>query len=286
MPATNAKPRALRRGVPWTMQHSPARPGRRQGTPRGYFELSRRPLHIFVFLFPLIAAYEAGSILYLGQRDGFTETIRAHSIILGFFQDFGIAGRFLPGVALATVLVVWHILSGERWRVRPAVVPLMILESLAWTIPLLVLVALVKSTGTPAHLSPAAATPLPPGDVFAALPWQARATVAVGAGLYEELLFRMIGIAALHLVLVDLARMSDRAGSILAVVLTSVAFVFYHDVVATNGQFDALKATQLLCAGAYFGAVFLYRGFGIVVGVHALYDVAVLVVFPALAGHS
>lgn len=284
MPATNAKPRALRRGVPWTMQHRPARPGRRQGAARSYFDLSRRPLHIFVFLLPLIAAYEAGSILYLGQRAGFTETIRAHSIILGFFQDFGIAGRFLPGVALATVLVVWHILSGERWRVRPTVVPLMILEALAWTIPLLVLVALVQRTGTSAHMTPALAGPT--GDVIGALSWQARATVAIGAGLYEELLFRMIGIAALHLVLVDLARMSDRAGSILAVALTSVAFVFYHDVVAANGQFDALKATQLLCAGAYFGAVFLYRGFGIVVGVHALYDVAVLVVFPALAGHS
>jgi hypothetical protein len=284
MPAAEAKPRAIRRGVPWTMQHKPARPGRRQGGPRGYFELSRRPLHILAFLIPLIAAYEVGSILYLGRRDGFTETIRAHSIILGFFQDFGIAGRYLPGVALATVLLVWHILSGERWRIRTTVIPLMILESLAWTIPLLVMIALVQRTGAPGGLGPALGGPT--GDVLASLPWQARATVAVGAGLYEELLFRMIGIAALHLVLVDLARMSDRAGSIVAVALTAVAFVFYHDVVAPSGHFETLKAAQLLCAGAYFGALFLYRGFGIVVAVHALYDIVALVVLPAHAGGS
>jgi membrane protease YdiL (CAAX protease family) len=237
-----------------------------------------------LFLAPLIALYEVGSSLYLSDGHGFTETIRAHSILLGFFQDFGIAGRFLPGLAILTVLAVWHIFSGDRLRVRLWVIPAMALESLAWTIPLMVLLALVGDTtraGHAAELMPCAAVP---GEVLTSLPWQARATISIGAGLYEELLFRMIGIAGLHLILVDLGRLSNRIGSVIAVGLTAAAFAAYHDPIGADGAIQWPRAIQLTCAGAYFGGVYLSRGFGIVVAVHALYDIFVLIVFAAGRG--
>jgi membrane protease YdiL (CAAX protease family) len=265
------------------MQHRPVRAGRASNA-QGYLELSRKPLHILLFLAPLIVLYEAGSSRYLSSSNGFIETIRAQSIMLGFFQDFGIAGRFLPGIAIATVLAIWHVLAGDRLRIRPWVLPVMVLESLAWMIPLLVLVTLVSETGRSGHaaaISPAAAMP---GDDLTQLPWQARATISIGAGLYEELLFRMIGIAALHMVLVDLGRLSHRTGSIIAVLLTAAAFAAYHDPIGTDGAIQWPRAIQLTCAGAYFGWVYLSRGFGIVVAVHALYDIFALIVLTGRSG--
>jgi hypothetical protein len=251
--------------------------GGRAGT--GYLALSQRPLTILAFLIPLIVLYEYGSAVYLSDAaHGTLETIRAHSFLLGFFQDFGLAGRFLPALALISVLLVWHGLSHQPWKVRPTTPPLMAVESILWTIPLLVLILLVEqvlgrgATPTPAaEFAPAA---------IAARPWQARATIALGAGIYEEMVFRMIGMAALHLVFVDLARLTERAGRILAVIVAAGAFALYHDPSWSGGAVSASSAVPYFVAGCYFGAVYLQRGFGLAVGVHALYDILVLVILP------
>jgi membrane protease YdiL (CAAX protease family) len=265
------------------MQHRPLTPSRRGA--RGYLELSRRPLHILAFLLPLVLFYEIGSAIHLADAThGTIDTIRAHSILLGFFQDFGVVGRFLPGAALIAVLVVWHIFNHDRWRLRPLIIGGLTVEAMVWTIPLVVLIALLQyAAGSPAR-APAAAQALLSGPAtMAEMSWQARLTISLGAGLYEELLFRMIGIAALHLVLVDLARLSDRAGSILAIAISAAAFAVYHDITTATGEFDIIKAFALLGAGVYFGIVYLARGFAVVVGVHALYDIFVLVVLPPAA---
>lgn len=250
----------------WVMQHKPVQRGSRKGGGGGlgYFELSRRPLHILALLLPLIVAYEIGSARYPA------ENIRAHSVLLGFFQDFGIAGRFLPGLAMVTVLLVWQVLSNDRWRLRPLVLAGMLAESLVWSIPLMVMLALLYKTGA----SPAAAAD---GPQLADLPWQARLTISMGAGLYEELLFRMIGVVALHMVLVDLGRMNERLGTVLSVLLAAAAFAAFHDVIDSHGHLQVLLALQLMFAGSYFGFLFVTRGFGIAVMVHVLYDVFVLV---------
>ena len=104
-------------GIGWTLQHRPQTARRRSDT--GYSGAAQRPLTILIFLFPLIIAYEVGSRLYLSSAETASgQTIRAHSVILGFFQDFGIVGRFIPAIALITVLVVWHVINADGWRVR------------------------------------------------------------------------------------------------------------------------------------------------------------------------
>jgi membrane protease YdiL (CAAX protease family) len=264
------------------MQHRPVTVSRRG--PAGYFALTQRPLHVLAFLLPLIILYELGASHHLANAaNGALETIRAHSMLLGFFQDFGLFGRFLPAAALITVLLVSHALHKDRWKIRPLVLLLMLVEVIIWTVPLLVLMLLVKSldgsgggwAAAAAELSAAAMSPL---QALQDRPWQARATVAIGAGLYEELVFRMIGMTLLHLIFVDLAKLKESTGRGLAVLGTAVAFALYHDHTWQGSSIDVWHALPFLVAGGYFGMVYLHRGFGIVVGVHALYDVLVLVV--------
>jgi membrane protease YdiL (CAAX protease family) len=256
------------------MQHRPVTVSRRG--PAGYFALTQRPLYVLVFLLPLIVLYELGTARHLGSTaGGGLETIRAHSMLLGFFQDFGLVGRFLPAAALITVLLVSHALHKDRWKLQPLLLLLMLVEVVIWTVPLLVLMLLVKSLDSGADLAAAATAPL---QALQDRPWQARATVAIGAGLYEELVFRMIGMSLLHLIFVDLAKLKERTGRALAVLGAAVAFALYHDHTWQGSAIDLWHALPFLVAGAYFGLVYLHRGFGIVVGVHALYDILVLVV--------
>ncbi len=242
-----------------------------------YSAIIQKPLSILAMLVPLILAYEVGSRLFLSSVEtAGVQSIRAHSLLLAFFQDLGIAGRSFPSIALVSALLVWHIVSNERWRIRAAAVLGMYGESLALTMPLVVFFGLIQlALGGPGAPPPAVQTD--PSNPLAALPWQAAAVVSIGAGIYEEFLFRLIGVSALRLILIDLGRISPRTGTAIAVVLAAAAFAAYHDVSGPGGGVDAFKAASFLAAGLYFGSVFVMRGFGVAVGVHVMYDVCALI---------
>ena len=246
--------------------------------PVGYWALSVRPLHVLAFLTPLIVLYEVGSVLHLSAPAG-ARTIQAKNLLAQFFETFGLAGVFLPGAALVTVLVVWHVLTGDRWRVRPGVLAGMLLESAAWMLPLLVMgaVHLRAIAASRAGTDPAGAGLVEAGAALDDLSWQARLTIAVGAGLYEEMLFRLVTIALFHFVLADLLRAARPTADVVAVAAAAVAFALYHDTALSAGGTNWPQLAFLTVAGAYLGTVYFVRGLGIVVATHALYDVMVLV---------
>lgn len=254
-----------------------------------------RPLHILVFIAPLVVLYELGTLFYLSsQQGGPQQTIKAHRLVGDLFHAFGIAGVYLPAAALLTILLAWHVLANDRWRVKPWIIASMLLEAVVWTLPLLVLSAMHTRTmgsGAAGHAAAQLADSLGVlasgggsggGGPDAAtdwlrLPWQARVTIAIGAGLYEELLFRFMGVAFLHFMLRDVARFKEGVAATISVVGAAIAFALYHHTRLGTGELDWPRMLFLTAAGLYFGMLYILRGFGIVVGTHAIYDVLVLV---------
>jgi hypothetical protein len=103
-----------------------------------------------------------------------------------------------------------------------------------------------------------------------------RLMLALGAGIYEELLFRVIlvsGIAALAERLFGWGR--GAAGTV-AVVMSATIFSAFHYI----GPYgDALRLDSFLfrlLGGVAFSVLYLLRGFGIAAWTHALYDMLVL----------
>lgn len=229
---------------------------------------------MLVFLLPLIILYEVGSAVYLsGGRGGIPQTIKAHRLFEDLFEMMGAVGLYLPAIALVTVLLTWHLLTRDKWRIKPMVIGMMGMESVAWTLPLLVLGSLhLRTFG-----GPAAAQAV---DDWSQLAWQARATIAVGAGIYEEMLFRLVGVALLHFIFADLVGLRSSAASGAAVVCAAVAFAMYHQVRFESGAINWPWLLFLTAAGLYFGMLYILRGFGITVATHALYDILVLVLLP------
>lgn len=245
-----------------------------RGVELGYFAQARKPLHILVFLLPLLVAYELGAILYLSGDGGQPTTIAAWGMLARFFEMFGVFGYHLPATLLVTVLLVWHFLEHDPWTVRVPVLVGMAMEACLWTVPLTILLIVLQSVLSAGGSLPAQAQAGGTATLHA-LPWQAKLTISAGAGLYEELLFRMIAIAAIHAVLVDVMRLSNWAGGVVAVVVSAGAFALYH--VHTGGPAVGLAwLVPYFVAGLYFGGLYLARGFGLVVAVHFLYDVVAL----------
>ncbi len=245
--------------------------------PVPYLVRSRQPLAILAFLLPLILAYELGLALLLRSGDGVL-TNKAHETLLQFFDVFGITARgglYLGGAAIVVVLLVWHLLARDPWRIDLATPGLMAVESLALTIPLIAVGVIIG--GTPAMEWSYQGVDEQASPDLAALGIWSRLAISIGAGLYEELLFRMMLIAVIHTLLVDVGKVSSWVGGVIAVVLSAAAFTWYHPLQDAGGAGISLrKVVFYFLAGLYFGAVYVVRGFGIVVGTHALYDVAVV----------
>ena len=95
-----------------------------------------------------------------------------------------------------------------------------------------------------------------------------------GAGIYEEALFRLLLLPPAIWLLGMFSITRDwRVG--LAIVATSVLFSAAHYVGAQGEEFQWFSASFRCLAGVFFATLFVYRGFGIAAGTHALYDVLV-----------
>jgi hypothetical protein len=261
-----------------------------------YWSLSTRPLHGLVVLLPLLAMYELGAIFFLtDMRTGVQSTIAARKLIAQFFEVFGAFSFTLPGLALVTVLLTWHIVSKDSWKLRGWVLVGMLMEAALWALPLVVFAAVVQRAA--AAMAPAFVA-VGCGDAFACvapnptaaiggMSIPARATIAIGAGLYEELVFRFLAIAGLHFLVKDLLQGTETAARIVAVCGSALAFAVYHPLYDPMDPTHALQWTRLiffLGAGLFFALVYLYRGFAIVVYAHAIYDIIVLVLLKEMQG--
>lgn len=233
-----------------------------------YGERSREPLTILAFLLPAVLFYE-GRLLFASAAGGERLVNKAQHEIFRVLAELGLGpvGLALPGIALVLVLLLWHLLLRKPWRVDPPTLLWMAAESAAMAVPLLVLAKLLAAA------VPAAATAGGVGE----LDLGGRIAVSLGAGLYEELLFRLLLLAALHTVLVDLLRMPDRAGTAVAVAIAAVLFAAYHPL--GEGGEAWRRGGFFLLAGLWLGLLMVWRGFGITVGAHALYDIVVLTAF-------
>ena len=109
----------------------------------------------------------------------------------------------------------------------------------------------------------------------------------IGAGIYEELVFRLILICILMLLFQDVLRLSHKNSIILSVLVSAGLFSAHHHIVFVNGQLAlsaAFNGTEFgfrTIAGVYFAVLFAIRGFGITAGTHAFYDIIATIINAA-----
>jgi hypothetical protein len=102
--------------------------------------------------------------------------------------------------------------------------------------------------------------------------------VSLGAGLYEELLFRVILVGGLLWGGRKLLGWGPVASGMFATVTGALIFSAFHYVGAYGDPFTVQSFTFRTLAGLAFSGMYVVRGFGITAWTHALYDVFLLVV--------
>jgi len=243
-----------------------------------YLRISMQPWTSLVFIAPMLVLYEVG-VLLLGStatRNGADVWLRS------FLELIGLGQYFLLPVMVCGILLAWHYLLRESWTLRRDVLGWMLLESLAlaW---LLLLIAQAQ------------------GSIFAQLEGDTSLAVAastgagrglfsrmigyLGAGIYEELLFRLM-LLPVVIGLLRYAGLRPQASVSAGIILVSLVFSAVHyrldlaigpwESVTRYGDAWSLSTfTFRFLAGIFFAVLFQLRGFGIAAGSHALYDIAV-----------
>lgn len=234
----------------------------------GYLAQSQTPLMALLFVLPILILHEIG-VREFGTLSGhmLEYRIAAFALMTRFFQACGASGRYLPALAVVAILLTWHIARRDAWRFNLHLLPLMALESLAWATPLVGVYLLFSPAST--HALPAANGKL-------------AASLYLGAGVYEELVFRLAAFSVLSLLLTDIARQSTKWTTPLIVVISAVAFSCYHMLGSSHIPWQSFVFTAL--RGIYYGIIFIERGFGLSVGTHTAYDLLYLLL-TQYSGH-
>ena len=239
---------------------SPAPLGPLTRAAEGYWVESRQPLASLVFIAPLLVTYEAG-VLLMGPeavQNGADALLRQLLELVGFGQYF-----LLPFLTVC-ILLGWHHTTHRPWRLSRGLLWSMAGECLLLTITLWLLAQLqgiLLQTGA-----------RPIGQRIVSI--IEHAVSYLGAGIYEELLFRLI---LLSLTVWGLGKsgLGPRGRLVAGLLFTSLLFSAAHYVGQYGDDFGWNSFLFRFLAGVFFSILFVYRGFGIAAGTHAGYDILV-----------
>ncbi|MEA1950223.1 MAG: CPBP family intramembrane glutamic endopeptidase [Planctomycetota bacterium] len=232
---------------------------------KNYWVQSRGPLASLLFILPLLAVYEFG-VLRLGPnavRNGVDVWLRQLLDLFGFGQYF-----LLPLLTIG-ILLVWQYTSRQPWRVSRGVLCGMAVESLLLAVCLRMILHMqdvFSQTFSSQHAAGAVWANI--SSTFSNL------VMFLGAGIYEELLFRLIFLSVAIWALRQFG-MKPKPSVVAAVVLTSLLFSAAHYIGAQGESLQVFSFTFRFIAGVFFCMLFVYRGFGIAAGTHAAYDIVV-----------
>ena len=213
-----------------------------------------------VLVFPLFLAYQVG-VMFSPTINGVDFVTRAMYGAVGSSRDNYLALQ----LALAVLFLCYVAYMREQGRFSlKAMVPL-VAESALYAITLGTLIVLIMQKLLGLELA------IRFGATGQAI------VVSLGAGVHEELIFRL-GAMAGGLVVLDKLGIELRLSLLIALVGSALLFSAAHHIGTHGDAVDTSVFTYRALAGVAFGLIFYYRSLAHAVYAHFLYDVYVLVI--------
>ena len=228
-----------------------------------YLLKSRTSFYSFLFTLPLFFLYEV-NILFLSWDDILVVRNGADFLMRNILESFDIYGLYGLGLVFFLGLLVTYIFfikEDQQHEVNVNFLFIMLAESMLWSVVLYFLLFKFMVL----LMNPVGKTILQ------------QVTLAIGAGIYEEFLFRVLLIAGLSGILGFVFMWDKTFKNIIAVVLSGGIFSAFH-FMGEYGDFFSMELFLIrFFAGLILGVLYMYRGFGITAYTHSIYDLIVLI---------
>ena len=247
-----------------------------------YWAATKHPWACVLFVLPLLAVYEIG--LFLTPAAGPEELRNGADVWLrSALSSLGVSATYGAPCLIVAILLAWVLISRQGWPSdRLGVWIGMAAESAAYALLLLAL-----SQGLWHLLLRADHVLGQPSQRIAVLQWTSRTSRSapepmwgqivsyLGAGIYEETLFRLMLFGGLLRIFGWAEAKPSLMGIGLAAFTSALLFAGAHHLGPNGEPFNAYVLAFRTFAGLYFAWLYQVRGFGIAVGAHAGYDVLV-----------
>tara|TARA_B100001248_G_scaffold219194_1_gene174746 strand:- start:1988 stop:2719 length:732 start_codon:yes stop_codon:yes gene_type:complete len=227
-----------------------------------YLRYTKSPLYSFLFTLPLFIIYEVGLFLI---KDDDVAYLRngADALMRQLLAVFGISGLFwIGGMFFIAFVALYYIqkYSWEEYEIKSRYFASMVFESILWSY----LLFLLMSNMHLILMTPSGYKVLQ------------NVTLSVGAGIYEEILFRVVLIFLLNYIITLILQWKSYFKNFVSIVLASVCFSLFH-FIGEFGDFYSFNIFMVrFLAGIFLGILYFLRGFGITAWTHSLYDLIVL----------
>lgn len=237
-----------------------------QNSVRAYFNQTHSLLYSYLICLPLLLLYEA--LILISQPD--SEQVVRISVDVWIKTLFSYLGKDVLSITLIFVaLIGLVILYRERHRLRdlkPSYFGTMLIEASVYAF----LLALIISTTVSSLLHMIQPEPME------ALTTLQQLALSLGAGLYEELFFRVILVSAL-LYLFTFWTEKKWLAMGAAMILAALIFSAVHYIGVLGDPFTMGSFLFRFLFGLALNAIYLWRGFGMAAWTHAIYDLMVVV---------
>ena len=228
-----------------------------------YFLQTRSSFYSFLFTIPLFFIYEVG-ILFLSKDDILVVRNGADFLMRSILESFGIFGLYGLGAIFLIGFIITYIYffnDKSNKSIRADYLFIMIFESVCWALILYFLLSKFMLV----LMNPIGKT------------ITQQVTLAVGAGIYEEFLFRVMLISGLTGIIGFVFLWSEKVRKAAALIIAAGIFSAFH-FVGDYGDYFSMELFLLrFFAGIVLGILYIARGFGITAYAHSIYDLIVLI---------
>jgi len=240
---------------------------------RTYWQASRAPRYSLLFALPLLIIYQVLAAIAPAGPGGVIVRNGADVMLQSIFV--WVAGAWGPRIFLLCLIGVgaWLIardVRSNRTSIRPTLLAGMLLESTCLALVFCIVVAVLTAAvlGSP--------PPMAIGFVQQHIGRLTLLMISIGAGIYEELLFRVLLVGLIAWTAHKVLGWRPLVAGIVAAVLGALIFSAFHYIGPYGDRWDVYSFVFRSIAGLFFSGLYLLRGFGITAWAHALYDVFLL----------
>tara|TARA_B000000565_G_C23774209_1_gene373416 strand:- start:1349 stop:2008 length:660 start_codon:yes stop_codon:yes gene_type:complete len=212
---------------------------------------------------PLFLLYEVGIFLISSRdidqlRNGADVLMRQVLESFGIYGMYGFGGTFLIGFLIAFLRQKKNLRTSE---IESRFLLIMFFESIVWATLLVIMMIKIPtflSLSNEDHLIQ-------------------QVVLAIGAGIYEEFVFRVLLISGLAILFGLIFNWGEFGKTFLSVIISSAIFSIFHFFGSYGDTFSFPLFFVRFFAGIFLAMIYIFRGFGITAYAHSIYDLFVLV---------
>lgn len=258
---------------------------------RNYFSETQQPIYSAALVLPFMLIYQIGLVVLksrvINGGDAIITTLSG-----SLFHALGVEASFASIVVPICAFLFWQFRKKGTWTIRPPVLFASFFESLIYAVVLYMLlgyfVHYLPCIEAPAPAAPVAVSPAEPVvmDSRAAAPASGSSNRSAsrqpgvgdfvlycGAGVYEELVFRVFLLGLLLLIFTKIFHMEHAYAAAWSALTGAIIFSAFHHI---GGEpYRTGVFLQRVLAGIYFSALYFTRSFGVAAASHAMYDIIV-----------